>query len=359
MSCWSVGKSGVLQQVQVDMPIISNPQELLIQVQAASINPIDVHMQGGYGRNVLGAMRQLDALAESKITCNATTDEQPLVVGRDFAGVVVSCGRGVRGLDVGQRVMGVISPYKALGSHAPYVLAHKDNVVLCPPSLSSTECASVPYAALTGYSAAVVSGCHGDVGALQGIRVMVAGAAGGVGVSLVQMLQAWGAQVVGVCSLASFELLSSLGVLEFYDYQDNDAMQALTMERSFDLVLDASGCRDLRYLECLKTNRNASYVSLLSPLLKNTDAHGLLLGVAKSALELVQLNSSSLGKGRLVKWGYYSPSKQALAQIRDMMQRGQLKPVLDQVFPYSEAKAAYEHMQHGKHAGKTVLDMTV
>lgn len=367
MWSWGVRRSdpyGVeaLERLEMATPILTDPSEVLVEVHAASLNPIDVAVLGGYGGSVLAAMRAADSFVGGgcwKRSPSADQDDQrPLVVGRDFTGVVVSTGRGVRGLEAGQRVMGVVSPHKT-GAHAQYVIAHQDNVVPAPSFLSSVESASVPYAALTAYSAAVVSGGAGNVRAMTGRRVLVAGASGGVGVMLVQMLRVWGAEVAGVCSSDSFDLLASLGVHELYDYTDKDAMEMISMEHSFDLVLDCSGGTSPRYLSALKAHTGASYVTLTSPLLRNTDAHGLLPGVIKSAFDLVSQNATSLSQERLVKWGYYMPSSTGLTAIRDMMRQKQLVPVIDKVFSQRDVKEAYKHMDEGRHRGKTVLDMTV
>ncbi|KAF2360962.1 Alcohol dehydrogenase N-terminal [Trinorchestia longiramus] len=358
MLCYATSKtsSGIkaAELTELPLPIISRPNDVLVKVQATSVNALDVLMMRGYGEKLLSILNTVYNLQPSTFIETPVKEKSPLIVGRDFCGVVVGRGGGVQDLQLGQRVMGVVEPYEA-GCHAQFVVTSRDNVVEAPECVPTLECASVPYAALSGYGAA---GAHCSTRAFTGQRVLVPGASGGVGILLVQMLQAWGAQVGGVCSANSFDLLTSVGVTELYDYKDSEALQQLFSEKSFDLVVDASGSRSTPYIEALKRHVGASYVTLTFPLLSNVDEDGVVCGVGKSGFDLLQMNRASARDGRVVKWGFYRSSPAALSQLARLMEERKLVPVLDKVFKWSEIKEAYKHMELGQHCGKTVIDLS-
>ncbi|XP_018013325.1 reticulon-4-interacting protein 1, mitochondrial [Hyalella azteca] len=357
MLCYatSLAADGVrtTELTEVAVPVIARPSDVLVEVQAASINALDVLMMRGYGHKLLSFMKNMSSFSPNCYAKADTSQELPLIVGRDFCGVVAGLGGGVQGLQLGQRVMGVVEPMHP-GCHAQYVLVDQNNVVPAPSHLSAPEVAAVPYCALTAYSAA---GRHCSTSGPRG-RVLVAGASGGVGLLLVQMLRAWGAHVAGVCSADAFDLLTSLGITELYDYSDPHALRELFADKSFDLVVDGSGCADLPYVDALKRHAGAVYVTLTLPLLPDVDRHGVVLGAAKSGFNLLAKNRESAREGRIVKWGLFRSSRSALQHVADMLQNKQLTPVLDKVFPWGEAKEAYKHMEGGRHRGKTVIHLT-
>lgn len=354
MRAWQTcGYDGVdgLQMERVRVPPVLRPGDLLVKVHAASVNPIDTAVIGGYGRDVLNVMRLVGQLEQGSTTAPT---EFPLTVGRDFAGEVVSVGHGVEGVAVGDKVLGVVSP-QAQGTHAEYVITSASNVCLMPDTVTHEEAASVPYAGLTAWSAAVVSGMVTPTLAPR-TRVLVLGAAGGVGTVLCQLLVAWGAQVVGVCSSDALGLVASLGV-EPLDYKDPATKDTLIADGGFNLVINAAGTDDLDYVHALRPWIGSSYVTLSPPLLRNIDDSGLAVGLLKSVKEVVCRNTSSLSEGRAYKWAFYMPNPWALKQITKLLSTHQIRPVVDKVFPFTEAPAAYRSVMEGHARGKTVISV--
>jgi len=117
----------------------------------------------------------------------------PLVLGRDFAGVVKAVGKKVKNLKPGDEVMGVVIPQSGTGSHAQFIVVPSDCVVMKPTNLTMIEAASIPYAGLTAWAGLKNAGCLGEVS--NGKHVLVMGAAGGVGSIAIQLAKLWGSKV--------------------------------------------------------------------------------------------------------------------------------------------------------------------
>jgi NADPH:quinone reductase-like Zn-dependent oxidoreductase len=215
MSAWQIcGYSGLesLKLINtVEVPPLSQPNDVLVKVNAASVNALDVMMTGkslfiivfklmyslclsaffteGYGHQVF---EKFNKLKSSVFRQMANNQNLPLTPGRDFAGVVQAVGGSVTGIKPGDEVMGVIQP-PLPGSHAEYLVASACNMKHKPENLTMEEAASIPYAGLTAWSALSITAelCIGS----KGKRVLVLGAAGGVGTIAIQLLKNWGTLV--------------------------------------------------------------------------------------------------------------------------------------------------------------------
>ncbi|KAK4310175.1 hypothetical protein Pmani_018238 [Petrolisthes manimaculis] len=356
MRAWQLNGYDGVEGLSLEMariPPILRPSDVLVKVHAASVNPIDTVLIGGYGRPVLNIMRALGQLEQGIVDPNQT--ELPITGGRDFVGEVVGVGQRVRGISVGQRVLGVVSP-QGQGSHAEFVVTPSSNVCSLPDDVNTEEAASLPYTALTGWSAVVVSGMITPGKAL-GKRVLVLGAAGGVGSFLCQLLSVWGAQVTGVCSNDAMDLVASLGA-EPLDYTDPSTKPMLTADKGYDLIINAAGKDDLEYLSALKPWMGASYVTLSPPLLTNIDQRGLAAGLIKSAREIACQNLTSLSEGRVYKWAFFMPNTRALSHITHLLATHMIRGVVDGVFPFSQTPQAYKHVLNGHARGKTIITLT-
>ncbi|KAG7164484.1 reticulon-4-interacting protein 1 homolog, mitochondrial-like isoform X2 [Homarus americanus] len=356
MRAWqTTGYDGVdgLLLGSVRVPPILLPRDVLVRVQAASVNPIDTAIINGYGGEVLNMMRTLGRLEQGILDDNQM--EFPLTAGRDFAGEVVSVGQDVKSLAVSDRVFGVVSPQRQ-GSHAEFVTTAASNVCLMPNNINAEEAASVPYAALTAWSAVMVTGMLTPDAAPRS-KVLLLGASGGVGTIICQLLSSWGAQVVGLCSSDALDLVTSLGV-EALDYREPTTKDMLIAEGGFDLVINATGEDDLDYMKALKPWKGCSYITLSPPLLRNIDSMGLAAGLFKSARQVLCRNATSLSEGRAYKWAFYMPNPWALNQLAKMLASQRIRPVIDKIFPFTEAPEAYRYVIDGHARGKTVLSLS-
>lgn len=357
MLAWQIHSYGGVEELLSDsvrIPSLTDPESVLIKVSASSVNPIDVAMMGGYGATVLNSVRRLK-------TCSSDQIEFPLILGRDFSGEIVGKGHAVKDrFQIGDKVWGVVSPFQA-GCHAQYTVASVSNVYKKPTNLNDVEAASLLYAAVTAWSSLKITGelC---LQSANGKKVLVLGGSGGVGSSAIQMLKAWGSKVVSTCSTDAVPLVESLGADRVIDYTDPNADTYVTQEGKYDIILNAAGLKSPQHVNALKEQGFSKYITITSPLLHNVDQHGLLLGMAKSAFDLISSNINLkrtpffLG-GPSIRWGFFAPSSKAIEEITDLTQTGKIIPAVEQTFKFSELPAAFHKVLSGHSRGKTVIDM--
>ncbi|GAB6032508.1 Reticulon-4-interacting protein 1, mitochondrial [Chamberlinius hualienensis] len=356
MGAWYITKYGGISNLVYDqnapLPVLRNGCDVLVEVHAASVNPLDVEMTKGYGRNVVGAMRNMKNLLGNNLS------EFPLILGRDFSGVIRDKGSDVKTFQIGDEVMGVVlAPNQ--GTHAHYTVASTDLTVKKPLNLTHLEAASLGYAGLTAWSALT---CFG------GIRprkfhyrpqwVLIFGGSGGVGSIAIQMLKAWGAKVVAVVSTGGIELVKSLGADDVVDYTDPDWQNQLRKHQGFDLILKSIGHSASGLdIDVLNKWRNARFVTLNSPLLRNVDAFGWPLGILQSAAEFCYDSVRRLCNGQSHRWAYVLPSNEGLQEIATLADNEKLLPVIECVHPMNQTQLAFEKVNAGHARGKTVIDI--
>uniref|UniRef100_A0A182LVT1 Enoyl reductase (ER) domain-containing protein n=1 Tax=Anopheles culicifacies TaxID=139723 RepID=A0A182LVT1_9DIPT len=357
MSGWQIHAYGVPQEeIQfsdgIKMPILRSPTQLLVKVKASSVNPIDVAMINGYGASVLNAMR-----------CKDGGIEFPLVLGRDFSGEIVQKGLGIssRELEVGDEVWGVV-PVHLQGCHADYVVVEKYCLFKKPSNLSKIDASAILYAGLTAWSGLYITGHLGDllgaispVGGGAGKKVLVLGAAGGVGTLAVQMLLAEGVEVFATCAPDAMQMIHNLGVKYVLDYTDPAHVQNVASVGRFDIVLDCAG-KGTDYANEIPWLFD-QYITFNSPVLKNIDADGFAAGMYQNAVNLVRNNAASLSTRQgLVKWGYFVPVPQGIAYLQRLAEKDKLLPVVEKVFPFANTPEAYERVSQKHLRGKVVID---
>nr|XP_029714835.1 reticulon-4-interacting protein 1 homolog, mitochondrial [Aedes albopictus] len=355
MCGWQIHSYGSLEEVQfsdnLKMPVLTSPNQVLVKVTASSVNPIDVAMIKGYGASVLNAMR-----------CKSSI-EFPLTLGRDFCGEIVQKGMGVssRDLDVGDEVWGVC-PLHQQGSHAEYVVVERYCLSNKPENLSKIDASAVLYAGLTAWSGLYLTGQLGNllgaispVGGGRGKKVLVLGAAGGVGTLVVQMLLAEGIDVFATCSTDAVEMVQNLGVSYVLDYNDPAHVQQLSSVGKFDIILDCAG-KGTDYATSVPW-RFEQYITFNSPVLKNIDDNGFATGMYQNAVSIVRNNLASAGAHNgLVKWGYFVPAPQGIAYLQKLVEKGKLLPIIEKVFPFDRTAEAYARVDEKHLRGKIVID---
>lgn len=354
MKTWMVDRYGspdLLQSSEnMQIPIIKGPMDVLVKVHAASINPLDVKMLEGYGKTVFGMLKQITE-------CSFSAKEFPLIPGRDFSGKVVHVGKAVTKLKYGDEVWGVVPPQQN-GSHAEYVLTNICSVSSKPNHLSHVEAASFPYAALTAWSALNIFGGLSEKNTYNK-RILVTGASGGVGTFAVQLLKAWGAEVSVTCRADASEMLQNLGADNVLDYQSPDFKNDLKQLNGLDFIFDNVGCEYPGLtMDLLKKWKNAKYVTVVSPLLKNTDKQGLLFGTCMSASQAALDTIMSIKDGCSFRWAFFIPSKRGLVKISKMIDKKEIVPVVEKTYSFEEISAAYADFSNGHARGKTVIDFS-
>ncbi|GLY43998.1 NADPH:quinone reductase [Amycolatopsis sp. NBRC 101858] len=310
------GPPDVLVFRDVDRPS-PGAGEILVRVHAAGVDPGVWHLATGkpYLVRLLGfGLRR---------------PKQP-VRGLDFAGTVEETGDGVTRVRPGEEVFGV-----GEGTFAEYAVAKADLVAAKPGRLSFEQAAAVLVSGGTALQAVR------DAGRVRpGQRVLVIGAAGGVGSFAVQLAKAFGAHVTGVCSTAKTDLVRTLGADDVVDYTREDIAAG-----RYDLVVDTAGLRSLTVLRRALTPRGTLVIV-------GGENGGRWFGGIQRVLRAALLNP--FVRHRLC--GLVARERGAdLDDLRDLIEAGKLTPALDRAFPLADAVVALGHLRAGRAAGKVVL----
>ncbi|XP_043963279.1 reticulon-4-interacting protein 1 homolog, mitochondrial-like isoform X1 [Gambusia affinis] len=354
MSAWVIdqyGSSGVLRHTEeIPIPTVNFAHDVMINVRAASLNPLDLNMRGGYGATLLNLRRDPLSVVNS-------FSEFPLILGRDLSGVVVDCGSGVTHFAPGDEVWAAIPPWKQ-GSLAEYVTLTEYEVSYKPKSLSHIEAASIPYVANTALSALVNAGGLCRENSLNK-RVLITGASGGVGTFSIQLLKAWGAHVTVTCSQNAEGLVRGLGADEVVDYTAGDVADQLDMMERFDVILDnVGGDTEEWAMRLLKPWSGAKFVTLVSPLILNTDSMGLLDGSLHTGLTLHNKAFQNItSSGVFYRWAFYAPDGPTLDEVSRLVDAGKILPVVEAQFPFSQVPQAFQKLEQGHARGKTVVEV--
>jgi NADPH:quinone reductase-like Zn-dependent oxidoreductase len=299
----SYGSSDVLSYEDAPRPV-PGEGDVLIRIQATSINPFDVAVRSGYMTGFF----------------NHTF---PLILGTDVSGVVEALGPNTNSFSPGQAVYtraGIIKD----GSYAEYVVVPAADVTAKPASLDHVHAAAIPHAALTAWQA-----LFGLANLSKGQTVLIHGAAGGVGHLAVQLAKWKGAHVIGTASV-NYDLLDSLGVDQKINYA---TMKFEEVVEPVDVVLDTiGGDTQQRSWGILKAG--GMLVSTIeAPAAETAQAHGVNAAMVFSA----------------------PPVAETLAELAQLVETGQLKPVVSTVLPLAEARKGHQ-MVEGKHTrGKIIL----
>ncbi|KAL8595333.1 hypothetical protein ACOMHN_020086 [Nucella lapillus] len=343
MQAWQIHQYGDNKEVTLSdkarAATIKAPNELLIKVHAASVNPIDVRMRGGYGSKAFNVLRKRQG--------GLTGSEFPLILGRDFSGTVI---------EAGQSVWGALNGFRQ-GSHAQFAVASESEISKKPVSLSHVESASIPYVAATAWTALCTVGELKEKN-VAGKRILIQGGSGGMGTFSIQLLKAWGAEVSATCGTDAVDFVRSLGADHVVDYKTCDVRAELAKLPPFDFVLDAVGGTTADdSFQLLKKWTNAKLVTIVTPLLTNMDSKGLVPGLAESTFSLGTNVFKGLTGGQSYRWAFFLPNGRALERVRQLVDAGQIQPVVEKVFPFSDLPAAYGHVESGHNRGKTVVEV--
>jgi NADPH:quinone reductase-like Zn-dependent oxidoreductase len=313
------GGPEVLRLETIAKPVCTDDQ-VLLRVRAASVNPLEWHYMRGtpYVARAMGM-----GLRKPRVTR----------LGVDVAGRVEAVGRNVTLFKPGDEVFG-----SARGALAEYACASGRGLVLKPDNLTFEQAAAVPVAAVTA-----LQGLR-DVGKVgPGQRVLINGASGGVGTFAVQIAKAMGAHVTGVCSTRNVAMVRSIGADEVVDYTKEDFTAS---GRRYDVILDMVGSQSLSASR-RALNPKGIYVMVggpngrwFTPLDRMIRAKVLSWFVSqKMGMMLANVTPDDLGV------------------LRDYLQSGKVKPVLDRTYPLSQVPDAIRYLEAGHARGKVVISV--
>lgn len=314
------GEADVLRLRDVDPPTPGDG-EVLVQVRAAGVDPgVWILMTG---RPYL--VRSAAGLRRPKVP----------VRGRDLAGVVAAVGPKVTRFRAGDEVFGTCTG----GSYAEYAVARQDRLATKPANLTFEQAAVVPVSGQTALLAVRDTARIHD-----GQRVMVIGAAGGVGSYAVQIATAYGARVTGVCSAAKADLVRSLGAEDVIDYtrQEVDANGPC-----YDAVIDTAGDRPLSLLRRALTPRGT-----LAIVGGGHDRFPILGGFSRQMLRAPLL---SMVVGQRMRGVSARESAEGLDELRRLIESGAVTPAIGGTYPLSAAPDAIRDLKARRRAGKLVV----
>jgi NADPH:quinone reductase-like Zn-dependent oxidoreductase len=313
------GPPDVLRLDDVDRPEIG-PNDVLVRVHAAALNPYDWHMLRGdpYIARLMGGV--------------GLTRPKSRIAGIDAAGVVEAVGSSVRDLRPGDEVYGLCP-----GAFAEYARGPASKLAPKPAGLSFEQAAAIPMAGSTALRAIR------DVGAVRsGQRVLINGAGGGVGHFAVQIAAGLGAEVTGVSSSGNLGLVRSLGADHVVDYTSDDFTE--TTDR-YDLVLDNVGNQPLG-----RVRRVLTPTGTLA--LNAGGSPGHVFGAVGGFVKAAALNSFVKQRLRPVPT---RESRDDLLALTALVEGGKLAPVVDRTYPLAEVADGLRHVERGHARGKAVV----
>ncbi len=314
------GSLDVLSLVDVDQPVVLD-NGVLVRVHATSVHAGDWHLMRGDPfliRFIFGG------ILKPKIK----------ILGTDVAGTVEAVGKDVTQFQPGNEVFGDLSEC-GFGAFAEYVCVPATALALKPSNSSFEEAATIPVSAL-----AALQGLR-DVGQLQsGQKVLINGASGGVGSFAVQISKTLGAEVTAVCSTKKMEMVRSIGADQVIDYTQTDITKN---GQKYDLILDIAAYRSV-----------FAYLPILSP-----KGSYVLVGGSTPRLFLVLLFGSLISKisGRKVQCQVSKPNQADLGILRDLIESGKIKPLIDRHYNLSEIPTAIRRLEQGEVCGKVAISV--
>jgi len=301
-------QAAMIQRFGPDAPVelthmaapVPAADEVVVRIEAAAVNPLDLKMAAGYMAQVFPA-------------------ELPYVLGTDFSGVVTAAGPRAGGVSVGDRVVGRSAPGSG-GAFADAIVARADALVVIPDEMSFEQAAALPTGFGTAHQALF------DVGRLRaGQRVLIHAGAGGVGSFAIQLASQAGAHVSATASAANLGLLMELGAHDAIDYRADD----FTRLPAFDMILDTvGGSTTARSWEVLRDG-------------------GTLASLVEFAI--------APRDGRHGAFVFFAEATAALRQAVALFRAGKLEIVIDSLHPLDGAAAALAKVAAGHARGKVVI----
>ncbi|HDR8180108.1 NADP-dependent oxidoreductase [Bacillus cereus] len=316
-----------MRMAEVPTPEI-NEYEVLAEIHAASINPIDFKIRDGKVKMLLKY-------------------EMPLILGNDFSGVITKVGSKVTRFKVGDEIYARPRKNK-IGTFAEYIAIHEDDIALKPKNLSFEEAASIPLVGLTSYQA-----LHDIMQLQKGQKILIHAGSGGVGTFAIQLAKIMGAIVTTTASEAGANLVTSLGVDEIINYKTEKFEDIL---QNYDAVFDTIGGATLeKSFNIIKSGGNIVSVSGM-PNARFGKEFGS--GFFKTLLfSLASKKLTALEKKHNAQYSFLfmKPSGDQLRTIANYIEAGKIKPVIDRVFPFEDAQKAMEYSESGRAKGKIIV----
>lgn len=324
------GKSPDIGLTDLPRPTLK-PDELLVEVHAAAVNPIDNMILTGIFKPILDF-------------------QFPATVGSDLAGVVTEVGSRVTRFKPGDAIFANIFDL-GTGSIAEFAVVPESAAALKPANLDFVQAASIPMVGLTSWQA-LKERAHLRAGQ----KVFIPAGAGGIGTFAIQLAKHLGAKVGTTTSTGNVALVRSLGADEVVDYKKQEFENVL---RGYDAVLGTIRGDALEKSIGILTP-GSKIVSLVGPLNAAFARDRRLNIVLTCVFRLMSRKIMRLAKKRDVTYSFLfaRPDGAQLAEIGKLLEQGHIRPVIDRVFPFEQAKEALAYLAQGHAKGKVVIKMT-
>jgi NADPH:quinone reductase-like Zn-dependent oxidoreductase len=313
------GPADVLELRDVEDPAVTD-EGVLVRVRAAGAGPDVWHLMTGqpyFARLAIGFRRP-----------------KVRVRGWDVAGTVEAVGAGVTGFRAGDEVMGVSEG----GSFAELTVTTPDKLVRKPARLSFEQAAAVPISGVTALQA-----LRDKANVQPGQRVLVIGAAGGVGTLAVQFAKAFGAEVTGVASTAKLDLVRSIGADDVIDYTREDFTDG---SRTWDVIVDTAGRRPVRRLRRALTREGA--LVIVGGDGGGRWTGGFFRGVLRAPVLSLFVSQRLAGLNSKV-------NAEDLWAVTELIEAGSVSPVVGRTYSLGDTPEAIRHLATGHARGKLVI----
>lgn len=315
MKAFILNKAGSIENLQladIEKPIIK-ADEVLVQVESISINPVDVKS------------RAYDSVLQWVFG-----EERPAILGWDISGEVVEIGERVNDFKIGDQVFGMVNFFGIGRAYAEYVASPASHLALKPKNVTYQHAAASSMVAVTAYQALV------DVAKIKkGDRVLIHGASGGVGHFAVQIAKYFGAYVVGTSSSKNRDFVLSLGADKHLDYSIEDYMNNIS---DFDIVLDTVQGKTLsKSIDVVK--QNGIIVTLPSPEIPQ------------------ELKDKALEKRLSIEFMMVTSKNETIKTIANLLEIGAIKSHIHKAFSFEEIGKAHLEVESNRVTGKVVVSL--
>ena len=312
--CTKYGSPDVLQLKQVVKPTPKD-NEVLIKIYATTVTSGDCRM------------RKADPFAVRFIN-GLTRPKKITILGNELAGKIEAVGNNVKLFKTGDKIFGQTG--MQLGANAEYICLPEDGAVAIKPvNLTYEEAASIPF----GGSTALHFLRKGNIGSMQ--KVLIYGASGSLGTAAVQLAKYFGAEVTGICSTANVEVVKSLGADTVIDYTKEDFIKN---SQSYDIIFDTTGKSP--FSGCVKSLKQKGVYLRAVHMTLSPIIHGLW---------------TSMTSSKKVVGGVATGRKENLVFLKELIEAGKLKPVIDRRYPIEQIAEAHRYVDKGHKKGNVVI----
>ncbi len=320
-------KEDKLQLIEIHEPTLKE-NEVLVQIHATSINPLDLKLKSGEFKLILPY-------------------KFPLILGHDVAGIVTKVGSKVSRFKVGDEVFARPADFH-IGTFAECIAVNENDLALKPNNISMEEAASIPLVALTVWQAFVE-----NAKLKKGQKVFIQAGSGGVGTIAIQLAKHLGATVATTTSAENFEFVKNLGADLVIDYKTQDFE---TILKDYDLVLNSQDEKTLaKSLRILK--HGGKVISISGPPDRAFAKKNELSWFIKTVISFLSRKVTKQARQLGVDYSFLfmQVNGKQLSEIGRLIETGVIRPVVDKVFQFEQINDAMSYVQSGRSKGKVIV----